>query len=525
METRRREQELFERTPVAGKCFAYGKGLEPGNEAGITTDFTIEARNGADRRVPVGGHNFPVVITAPDGSQVPANTVDNNNGTYQVSYTPRMEGNHKVDISFKGTQIKNSPITVAIRAAKPDPTKCLVYGPGIEGGEAHEPAIFTIEARNCLGDKIGSGGHPFLVQVKDPHGEVLPATIVDNRNGTYTAQYNPVEAGDHVVQVTLAGASVAQSPYRVNIEENSKMASPFKSYAEGPGLEPGNKVTDPLHFTIFAVYPNGQKKKTGGDLFDVHIEDPNLDQLKVDVVDNGDGTWGVTYQPTDPGKYHIDVIQRNPSVPVLYDHVKNSPIDVLVEPGTVAANCIAYGPGLEPGNLDTDPATFTIEARDKNGNKMKEGGDPFKVEVMGPTGPVPVDVVDNGDGTYQVTYNPQDAGRHDIAVTLEGKPIKGSTFRVDINAGAWAGKTRMEAFYFTVRTYDKRGKPLTVGGARIKASVNKPNGQACEQTKIADNKDGTYTVSYKADESGNYKVSVTIDNKEIVGSPFNQTIA
>jgi filamin len=81
METRRREQELFERTPVAGKCFAYGKGIEPGNEAGIQTDFTIEARNGADRRVPVGGHNFPVDITAPDGSKVPSQTVDNGNGT------------------------------------------------------------------------------------------------------------------------------------------------------------------------------------------------------------------------------------------------------------------------------------------------------------------------------------------------------------------------------------------------------------------------------------------------------------
>jgi hypothetical protein len=54
---------------------------------------------------------------------------------------------------------------------------------------------------------------------------------------------------------------------------------------------------------------------------------------------------------------------------------------------------------------------------------------------MGPTGPVPCDVVDNGDGTYGVTYNPEDAGRHDIGVTLEGKPIKGSTFRVDIVAG------------------------------------------------------------------------------------------
>jgi len=303
------------------------------------------------------------------------------------------------------------------------------------------------------------------------------------------------------------------------------MASPFKSYAKGPGLEPGNKVTDPQVFTIHAVYPNGQPKRTGGDLFDVHIEDPNLDQIKPSIKDNGDGTWTVQYQPTDPGKYHIDVIQRNPSLPLLYDHVKNSPIDVLIDPGTVAENCIAYGPGLEPGCLDTEPAVFTIEARDKNGKRRKEGGDPFKVEVMGPTGPVPVNVVDNNDGTYQVTYNPQDAGRHDVAVTLDGKPIKGSTFRVDVNAGAFAGKSVMESFSFVVRAMDKRGKPLTVGGARIKANVTKPNGQVCQNTKLDDNRNGTYTITYQAKETGNFKVSVTIDGKEIVGSPFDQKIA
>jgi hypothetical protein len=139
------------------------------------------------------------------------------------------------------------------------------------------------------------------------------------------------------------------------------MASPWKSYAQGPGLEPGGRVTDPAHFTIHAVYPNGQPKKTGGDNFDVFIEDPNFDQIKPQIVDNGDGTWGVTYQPTEPGKYHIDVVLRNPSLPLLYDHVKNSPIDVVIDPGTVADQCIAYGPGLEPGNEDTEPATFKIE--------------------------------------------------------------------------------------------------------------------------------------------------------------------
>ena len=525
METRRREQELFERTPVAGKCFAYGRGIEPGNEAGLETEFTIEARNGADRRVPVGGHNFPTVIKAPDGSVVPVRTVDNSNGTYQVFYTPRIEGNHVVDITFNGTPIKNSPMNVMIKAARPDPAKCKAYGPGLEGGEAHEPALFTIEARNCLGDQITSGGHPFVVTVKDPHGATIPAKCVDNRNGTYSCEYLPQEVGDYIVNITLQGQNVAQAPYKVNIEENSKMASPFKSYMEGPGLEPGNKCTEPCTFTIHAVYPNGQKKTTGGDNFECMITDPNRAPLRAQLQDNNNGTWTVTYQPTDPGKYHVEVILRNPSLRNLFDHIKNSPKDVLIDPGTVAANCIAYGPGLEPGNLDTEPAHFTIEARDKNGQRRKEGGDPFVVEVMGPTGPVPCEVVDNGDGTYGVTYNPEDAGRHDIAVTLEGKPIKGSTFRVDVEAGAWAGKSFVEWFSFIVKAHDKRGRPLTVGGAKITASVTKPDGSTCKDTKIEDHKNGSYTVSFKAREPGNYKVSTKIDGKEIMGSPFDQKIA
>jgi filamin len=168
MESRKREQQLFERTPVAGKCFAYGKGLEPGNEAGIETEYTIEARNGADRRVKVGGHDFPSVITAPDGSQVPVKCHDNDDGTYIVKYTPRIEGKHNVDITFKGTPIKSSPMSVFIKPARPDPVKCKCYGPGLEGGEAHEPAKFTIEARNCLGDKIHNG--VILSTVKDPQG-------------------------------------------------------------------------------------------------------------------------------------------------------------------------------------------------------------------------------------------------------------------------------------------------------------------------------------------------------------------
>jgi len=413
-------------------------------------------------------------------------------------------------------------LTVVIKQAKPDPTKCRCYGPGLEGGQAHEPATFKIEARNSLGDLIPTGGFPFKVMVTDPLGQTTPAQVKDNMDGTLDVTYHPTDVGQYLVDVTLDKAKVADSVYRVNIDENQGMASPWKSYAEGPGLESGGKNTEPKTFTIHAVYPNGQPKKTGGDQFDVHVEDPTYTLLPVNIKDNNNGTWTVTYQPTDPGKYHIDVILRNPSVPTRYEHVKNSPVDIVMEAGTDPSSCTAFGPGLEAGNKDTHPAVFTIQARDKKGNPIKEGGDPFKVDIQGPTGPIPCEVKDNGDGTYSCKYQPDAAGQHDVAVTLNGTPIKGSTFRVNIKPGAYAGTSIIENFFFTVRAFDKRGQPVPTGGDDIKVNVKGPRGVV--ESKLDDKNDGTYFCTYKCPDRGDYSVDVLVDGQHLKGSPFTQRL-
>jgi hypothetical protein len=82
----------------------------------------------------------------------------------------------------------------------------------------------------------------------------------------------------------------------------------------------------------------------------------------------------------------------------------------------------------------------------------------------------------------------------------------------------------METFFFKVQASDKRGRPLTVGGAKITATVKKPNGQECPQTKIEDHRNGTYTISFKAAESGLFAIHVNIANHPIVGSPFDLRI-
>jgi len=359
--------------------------------------------------------------------------------------------------------------------------------------------------------------------VVDPYGEKISCDVHDNHNGTYACSYTPTDPGTFTVDITLSGQPVAQAPYKVNIGESMSFASPHKSWADGPGLEDGNKATDPQTFTIHAAYADGRPKTTGGDLFDVIIEDPNFDLVKAAIHDNNDGTWTVKYQPTDPGNYHIGVICRNPSNPTYFDHVKNSPKVVNIEAGTDASQSLAYGPGLEPGNLDTFPAKFTIQAKDKHGANMKEGGDPFVVEINGPNGPIHCDVVDNGDGTYACTYQPEDAGRHDVAITLDGTPIKGSTYHVDIKPGAWPGNTFIETFNFTIRSVDKRGANKTFGGEDVKVHVNGPHGAA--EASLQDRGDGTYHVTYKAVDSGDYKVSVLLNGQNIRGSPFHQKIA
>jgi len=251
-------------------------------------------------------------------------------------------------------------------------------------------------------------------------------------------------------------------------------------------------------------------------------EDANGDLIPAKIEDNGDGTYNVSYQPKDAGNYHIDIVERNPTNPLYYDHLKNSPVDVVIDPGTDASMCTATGPGLEEGNLDTVDSVFTIQARDRQGKPIKQGGDNFVVDIQGPTGEVPVKVVDNGDGTYSVSYLPNGAGPHDIAVTLGDVPIKGSTFHVDIKPGPWARNTFIKEYSFVVQTRDKHDVDIKEGGFEVGVEIKGPRGPVT--ANLQDNGDGTYTVTYVIKDKGEYKLNVTVEGTSVKGSPFIQTV-
>jgi len=94
--------------------------------------------------------------------------------------------------------------------------------------------------------------------------------------------------------------------------------------------------------------------------------------------------------------------------------------------------CIVYGPGLEAGNESDKSTYFTIEIRNKANRKVPRGGHNIFVRITGPHSQQSFQAVDHHDGTYYVTYTPNEGGNYVVEVRLENTPIQSSPFHVTI---------------------------------------------------------------------------------------------
>jgi len=114
---------------------------------------------------------------------------------------------------------------------------------------------------------------------------------------------------------------------------------------------------------------------------------------------------------------------------------------VVAKLGTVSTSYLfpmlscAEGTGLSRGKVG-HKSTFTIIAKDRNGEPCIAGGDLLSVKLHCPNGsPITADVEDNNDGTYTASFTPVSKGDHQITVHARGKPIQGNPFDLKVTSG------------------------------------------------------------------------------------------
>ncbi|KAF1593647.1 UNVERIFIED_CONTAM: Filamin-A, partial [Eudyptes pachyrhynchus] len=362
-----------------------------------------------------------------------------------------------------------------------------------EVGQAQE---FAVEAQ-------GAGGQGKVeVKIAGPSRRPLPCKVGPAPpGGPHPVTYTPPEEGPYKVEVTYDGHPVPGSPFPV---EALLPPDPSKVCAYGPGLQ-GGKVGTPAPFTI-----DTKGAGTGG--LGLTVEGPC--EAKIECQDNGDGSCSVSYLPTEPGDYAINILFAD-------RHIPGSPFKAEVTPLFDPDKVTASGPGLERGKAG-EAAAFVVDC-------SEAGEAELTIEIISEAGvKAEVLIQNNRDGTYAITYTPACPGSYTITIKYGGRPVPKFPVRVAVEpaldtAGLKVygkgveprGVLREVGTDFTV---DARALTKT-GGPHVKARVVNPSG-ATTDTYVTDHGDGTYRVDYTPYEDGVHRVEVTYDEVAVPKSPF-----
>ena len=83
--------------------------------------------------------------------------------------------------------------------------------------------------------------------------------------------------------------------------------------------------------------------------------------------------------------------------------------------------------------MEGKETNFTIVTRDSDGLQCCQENDDIKAHVLSPAGDqLKTDMKDTKDGRYTVTYTPQSVGQHRVEIQVNGQPLTGSPWVVQV---------------------------------------------------------------------------------------------
>uniref|UniRef100_A0A8C0ULD1 Filamin-C-like n=1 Tax=Cyanistes caeruleus TaxID=156563 RepID=A0A8C0ULD1_CYACU len=530
----------------------HGPGVEKtGLKANEPTYFTVDCSEAGQGDVSIGIKCAPGVV-GPLEADIDFDIIKNDNDTFTVKYTAPGAGLYTIMVLFANQEIPSSPFRIKVDPSH-DATKVKAEGPGLSRtGEGPE---FQVETQ-------GAGGQGQLeVKVTGPSRRPVPCTVGPAPpGGPHPVTFTPPEEGPHRVEVTYDGHPVPGSPFPVEAllpPDPSKVSvahvcnrgvcaqslcvppaphvlwwpwgwgyravtwesadghtSPLPTpcpyvVASGPGLK-GGRVGVPAPFSIAT-----QGAGSGG--LGLTVEGPC--EAKIECQDNGDGSCAVSYLPTAPGEYHINILFAG-------HHIPGSPFTAAVTAPFDPAKVTASGPGLERGRAG-EAAAFSVDC-------SQAGEAELTIEIRSEAGvKAEVLVQNNRDGTYAITYTPACAGAYTITINYGGLPVPNCPVRVTVDPAVDTSSVKVYGKGVEPRgvlrevgtefTVDARALAPT-GGPHIRARVLNPSGTPID-TFVTDLGDGTYRVEYTPFEEGLHLVEVTYDDVAVPKSPFRVGVA
>ena len=446
------------------------------------------------------------------------------------------------DVLYWRNHVSDSPYhNVIVSPSRADASATVVVGSATVYAVAGKQSTFRIKARDSFDNQIqspdleditarlvlssGSGGGNGPTDI---HADVT----WDTKSYSFIATYTCFISGIYQLHVQNAGTHVYGSPFSVVIEPGDCHGT--YSVVSGPGADAmvvhaaGTETT----VTIEARDTHGNRRTSTGDRFDVRAYHQTLDAVDIaTVLDDGNGIYTARFTPRFKGIYHV-AISLNDNVPVAA-----SPYTITVQSGAASSRTLVSGNAIATAYTGV-VNSFDISAYDENGNSLETGGMARALWLEPPSGGANIigTCVDLLNGRYQGQYVPMELGTHQLHITVNGFPVYGTPFPVNVLPGPTSGARcavtgegivaavagiRAE---FILQVKDIYGNDKVYGSGSETLSVVL-TGISAFPADVKYIGYGKYLISYTAEAAGTYNVRVIVDGEEPASGPFTVVVA
>lgn len=222
-------------------------------------------------------------------------------------------------------------------------------------------------------------------------------------SGNIGISFTPREPGEHTVFVKRLGKQIKNSPFKIKVAEND-VGSASKVKITGDAIKEGKTQTD----NAFVI----DTRKAGYGGLSMSIEGPSKADIK--CQDSVDGTLQVSYRPTEPGNYVLNLKFAD-------HHINGSPFNIKVT-----------GEGINRQREKVQQQTSAVPSTEV-GSKCRltfkmPGITSFDLtaSVTSPSGVCQdAEVKEIEDGVYAVHFVPKEQGIHTVSVKYTELHIPG----------------------------------------------------------------------------------------------------
>ncbi|XP_071870651.1 filamin A protein cher isoform X5 [Bombus fervidus] len=464
-----------------GYVTAYGPGLiygvcgEPGN-------FIISTKD-------VGPGGLSLSIEGPGKATISCH--DNKDGTISVSYLPTDPGEYKIGVKFGGKHIRGSPFSAKITG---------------EGRKRNQISVGSSSEVQLPGKITDSDVKSLNASITAPSGLEEPCFLKMLPNGNMCVSFTPREAGPHTVAVKKMGKHVQNSPFKIDVKDR-EVGDAKKVKVSGPGLVEGKTHVE-NNFSI-------DTRNAGFGGLSLSVEGPS--KAEIQCKDNEDGTLNISYKPTEPGYYIINLKFAD-------HHVEGSPFTIKVtgEGSNRQREKIQRQREAVPITEVGSQCKITfkipgITSFDLTATVTSPGGITEDAEIK-----------EVEDGLYAVAFVPKELGVHTVSVRYKDIHIPGSPFQFTVGPFRDSGAHRVHAGGPGLER-GEQGEPCEfniwtreAGAGTLAVSVEGPSKA---QIDFKDRKDGSCYVSYVVSEPGEYRVGIKFNDQHIPDSPHKLYIS